>query len=109
MKTMSVPGIEYSVSPPAYHAKSRSPPSPMGASAPSFGPLINPSSETASPVRTFPMFVLLPTAHAKFADRNSGVVLRGVVVDDEERAFDGNVVSSIGDQARSVLAVFGCA
>jgi hypothetical protein len=31
----------------------------MGASALSFGPLRNPSSETASPVRTFPMFVLL--------------------------------------------------
>jgi hypothetical protein len=54
------------------------------------------------------MFVLLPGC-AKFADRNSGVVMRGIVVDDEEREFDGNVVSSIGDQARSVPAVFGCA
>jgi hypothetical protein len=49
----------YSVSPAAYLAKSRSPPTPVGASAPSFGPPMNPSSETASPVRTFPMFVLL--------------------------------------------------
>jgi hypothetical protein len=32
----------------------------MGAAASSLGPLMNPSSETASPVRTFPMFVLLP-------------------------------------------------
>src|SRR5215217_6354653 len=60
LKTMSVPGSRYSVSPAPYHATSRSPPCPMGASGPSFGPLINPSSETASPVRTFPMFVLLP-------------------------------------------------
>jgi hypothetical protein len=30
---------------------------------------------------------------AKFADPNSGVVLRGVGVDDEEREFGGNVVS----------------
>jgi hypothetical protein len=35
--------------------------------------------------------------------------MRSVVVDDEEGEFDGNVVSSIGDEARSVLAVFGCA
>jgi hypothetical protein len=33
----------------------------MGASAPSLGPLINPSSETASPVRTFPMLVSFPS------------------------------------------------
>ena len=38
---------------------------PMGASAPSLGPLINPSSETASPVRTFPMLVLLPQWSAR--------------------------------------------
>jgi hypothetical protein len=31
--------------------------------------------------------------------------MRSVVVDDEEGEFDGNVVSSIGDQARSILAV----
>jgi hypothetical protein len=42
----------------------------------------------------------------KFADRNSGVVLRGVGVDNEAREFGGNVVSSIGDEARSVPAVF---
>ena len=58
LKTMSVSGSRYSVSPAPYQATSRSPPTPMGASGPSFGPLINPSSETASPVRTFPMFVL---------------------------------------------------
>ena len=57
---MSVPGSLYSMSPAAYQAKSRSPPIPMGASAPSFGPLMNPSSETASPVRTFPMVDLHP-------------------------------------------------
>src|SRR4029450_9384334 len=45
--------------PAPYQAKSRSPPCPMGAAASSFGPLINPSSETASPGRTFPMFGLL--------------------------------------------------
>jgi hypothetical protein len=33
MKTMSVRGSRYSVSPAPYHAKSRSPPTPMGASA----------------------------------------------------------------------------
>ena len=38
-----------------YQAKSRSPPSPIGASAPSFGPAINPSSDVACPVRIFPM------------------------------------------------------
>src|SRR2546423_14120496 len=60
MKTMSVPGSLYSVSPAEYQAKSLSPPTPMGASGPSFGPLMNPSSETESPVRTLPMLVLLP-------------------------------------------------
>jgi hypothetical protein len=30
LKTFSVPGKPYSVSPPEYHAKSRSPPSPNG-------------------------------------------------------------------------------
>jgi hypothetical protein len=35
----------------------RAPPTPMGASGQSFGPLMNPSSETESPVRTFPMFI----------------------------------------------------
>src|SRR5689334_8174046 len=68
LKTMSVPGSRYSVSPAPYQAKSRSPPTPMGASGPSFGPLINPSSETASPVRTFPMFVLLSLVGAKLAN-----------------------------------------
>jgi hypothetical protein len=56
MKTVSVPGSLYSVSPAEYHAKSLSPPTPMGASGLSFGPPINPSSETESPVRTFPMW-----------------------------------------------------
>jgi hypothetical protein len=46
----------------------------MGVSGPSFGPLINPSSETASPVRTFPMVVLLSLVCAKLADLNSSVV-----------------------------------
>jgi hypothetical protein len=31
----------------------------QGAAAPSFGPLMNPSSETASPVRTLPIVVVL--------------------------------------------------
>jgi hypothetical protein len=31
----------------------------MGASGPSFGPAIKPSSDVECPVRTFPMFVLL--------------------------------------------------
>src|SRR5204862_538219 len=62
MKTMSLPGSLYSVSPAPYHARSLSPPTPMGASGVSFGPAINPSSETESPVRTFPKSVLLPHA-----------------------------------------------
>jgi hypothetical protein len=45
-------------------------------------------------------------ACAKFADPNWGVVMRSAVVDDEKGEFDGNVVSSIGDEARSVPAVF---
>jgi hypothetical protein len=53
--TISVPGSRYSVSPPKYQPKSRSPPSPMGASGPSLGPAINPSSDVECPVRTFPM------------------------------------------------------
>jgi hypothetical protein len=32
--------------------------------------------------------------------------MRGIVVDDEEREFGGNVVSIVGDEARSVPAVF---
>src|SRR5919107_3555074 len=59
LNTISVLGSLYSVSPPEYHAKSRSPPSPRGASGPSFGPAINPSSDVECPVRTLPMFVLL--------------------------------------------------
>jgi hypothetical protein len=55
LNTISVPGSLYSVSPPMYHAKSRSPPLPIGASGPSFGPAINPSSDVACPVRTFAM------------------------------------------------------
>jgi hypothetical protein len=43
---------------------------------------------------------------AKLADPNSGVVLRGIVVDDEEPEFGGNVVSSLGDEDRSVPTVF---
>ena len=39
----------YSVSPPKYQAKSRSPPSPIDASGPSFGPAIKPSSDVACP------------------------------------------------------------
>jgi hypothetical protein len=73
MKTMSLPGSLYSVSPAEYHANSFSPPTPIGASGPSFGPAINPSSETESPVRTFPMMV--PSSAPKFAARNSGLVL----------------------------------
>jgi hypothetical protein len=46
----------------------------MGAAVPSFGPLINPSSETASPVRTFPMLVLLSHSLREATDRSSGVV-----------------------------------
>src|SRR5215210_6392847 len=57
--TISVLGSLYSVSPPEYHDKSRSPPSPKGASGPSFGPAIKPSSDVECPVRTLPMFVLL--------------------------------------------------
>jgi hypothetical protein len=41
------------------------------------------------------MLVLLPTAYAKFANPDSGVVMPGVGVDDQAREFDGNVVSSI--------------
>src|SRR5215216_1585436 len=55
LNTISVPGSLYSVSPAEYHAKSRSPPSPMGASGPSLGPAIKPSSDVECPVRTFPM------------------------------------------------------
>jgi hypothetical protein len=40
------------------------------------------------------MFVLLSLVCAKLADSNSGV-MRGVVVDGEEREFGGNVVSVI--------------
>src|SRR5205823_11614976 len=84
MKTMSVPGSLYSVSPAEYHAKSLSPPTPMGASGPSFGPLMNPSIETESPVRTLPISVSLPVLIicARFAARNSGD-RHGPVVDDE--------------------------
>src|SRR3982751_3014438 len=55
LNTISVPGSLYSVSPPMYQAKSRSPPLPIGASSDLFGPAINPSSDVACPVRTFPM------------------------------------------------------
>src|SRR3954464_8523901 len=55
LNTISVPGSLYSASPPMYQAKRRSPPLPIGASRPSFGPAINPSSDVACPVRTFPM------------------------------------------------------
>jgi hypothetical protein len=72
MKTISVSGILYSVSPAEYQATSLSPPTPMGASGPSFGPLMNPSSETESPVRTFPMFIPF---YARLAARNWGVVM----------------------------------
>jgi len=41
------------------------------------------------------MLVLLPTAYAKFADPNSGVVMSGVGIDDQAREFGGNVVNSI--------------
>jgi hypothetical protein len=51
------------------------------------------------------MLVLLPIGLRNVADRNSGVVLRGIVVDDEERD-GGKVVSIIGDEASSVPAVF---
>jgi hypothetical protein len=61
----------------------------MGASVPSFGPLINPSSETASPVRTFLMFVLPSMGLRHVRGPDSGVVTRGVVVDDEEGEFGG--------------------
>jgi hypothetical protein len=105
-KTMSVPGSRYSVSPAPYHAKSRSPPTPMGASGLSFGPLMNPSSETARPVRTFPMLVLLPLVCARFADPDSGVVMRGVGVDNEKREFGVRREHRKGDEARSVPAVF---
>jgi hypothetical protein len=37
------------------------------------------------------MLFSFPSVCAKFADRNSGVVLRGIVVDDEEREFGGNM------------------
>ncbi len=59
LNTISVPGSLYSVSPPEYHAKSRSPPSPRGDPAASFGPAMKPFSDIESPVATFPMFVLL--------------------------------------------------
>src|SRR4029450_6234818 len=72
MKTMSLPGILYSVSPAPYHARSLSPPTPMGASGVSFGPAINPSSETESPVRPFPKSVLLPQSRFVL-----GLFLRG--------------------------------
>src|SRR5215218_6187799 len=59
LTTISVPGSLYSVSPPEYHAKSRSPPSPRGDPGPSFGPAMKPSSDIDNPVETIPMFVLL--------------------------------------------------
>src|SRR5918997_4274003 len=59
LKTISVPGNLYSVSPLEYHAKSRSPPSPRGRSGPSFAPAMKPSSEIESPVEILPMFILL--------------------------------------------------
>jgi hypothetical protein len=59
INTISVPGSLYSVSPPEYHAKSRSPSSPRGDPGPSFGPAMKPSSDIDNPVETFPMFVLL--------------------------------------------------
>src|SRR5688500_9120567 len=71
MNTISVPGSLYSVSPPEYHAKSHSPPSPMGASGPSLGPPINPSSDIESAVRTFPM--------ASFSFRHSRSSARSIL------------------------------
>ena len=76
MKTMSVPGILYSVSPAEYQAKSLSPPTPMGASGLSFGPAINPSSETESPVRTFPSPFSFPYLnHLCEVSRNAAVAI----------------------------------
>jgi hypothetical protein len=59
LKTIPVPGISYSVSPPEYHSKSSSPPSPRGLSGPSSGPAIKPSSDIVSPTATLPIPVLL--------------------------------------------------
>ena len=58
----------YLLSPAPYQAKSLSPPRPMGASGSSSGPLMNPSSETESAVRTFPW---APIIRARFAGHNS--------------------------------------
>ncbi len=55
MNTISVQAACIRCRQPMYQAKSRSPPTPIGASGPSFGPAINPSSDIACPVRTFPM------------------------------------------------------
>jgi hypothetical protein len=41
-----------------------------------------------------------PVVCAKLADRNSGVVIRDVGVDDQAREFGGNLVRSIGDETR---------
>ena len=60
LNTISVLGSLYSVSPPEYHAKSRSPPSPRGASGPSFGPARKQSSDVECPVRTLPCSFSFP-------------------------------------------------
>jgi hypothetical protein len=59
LNTISVPGNLYSVSPPEYQAKSRSPPSPSGDSGPSFGPAMKPSSDIESPVETLPKIIFI--------------------------------------------------
>jgi hypothetical protein len=42
------------------------------------------------------MFVLLSLGLREVRGPNSGVVMRGIVVDDEEREFGDNVVSILG-------------
>jgi hypothetical protein len=73
LNTISVPGSLYSVSPPEYHAKSRSPPSPSGDPGPSLGPATKPSSDIESPVATFPMFGLLPSFPIVWAQHTAKV------------------------------------
>src|SRR5215211_9179668 len=101
LKTMSVPGSRYSVSPPPYQAKSRSPPSPMGAAGPSFGPLMNPSSETASPVRTFPMFDLLPIGLREVSGLQLGRrhARNGLKLEGRPRIDAGDITHRIRDQS----------
>jgi hypothetical protein len=53
------------------------------------------------------MFVLLPIGLREVSGLQLGRRDARIVVDEEEQEFGGNVVSSIGYEARSALAVCG--